>query len=73
MRDSTVLLKSWTFICARTFSSVENEVPGRVTMFCFIRKVRSKILLMEEDYNGFNLITKERRIFSSPLCLRLGS
>ena len=41
---------------------------------CFFRKMQSKILInCKENYNGYNPITKEGRIFESPLYLKLGS
>ena len=43
-------------------------------MYCLVRKMRNKILInCKENYNGYNPITKERRIFESPLCLKLNS
>ena len=45
-RDSTIFSRSWMLACAMAFSSVENEFPSGVAIFCLVRKIkRSKISL----------------------------
>jgi len=47
-RDSTIFPRSQTSAFAMAFSSVEKEVPNRVTIFCLIKKVgRCKISLSD--------------------------
>jgi len=36
-------------------------------------KYEKKFLLIAKNYNGYDLITKEGRIFESLLCLKMGS
>jgi len=64
--------KEFVLACAVIFSSVEKTVPNVVIIFCLVRKFWSKILWMDENYNRFNLITKERRISRLPFYLKLG-
>jgi len=60
--------------CTTVFSSVEKTVPSGVAIFCLVKKLQSKIIVnCKENYNEYNLITKQERIFESPLCLKLDS
>ena len=52
------------------FINGENS-PQRSRHLLFVRKIQSKILWVNENYNEFNPIIKERRISRSPLCLIL--
>ena len=57
----------------QVFSSVKKKFRSGGAIFCLVEKLQSKILIdFKEIIRDQNLITKEGRIFESPLCLRLG-